>query len=254
MWETTAKKMWETTAKNGTRDRHAGTRDRPGTGRAGRERRADTGGGPHRPARRRIRPAGDRTRRGHPDRGRGHPPGPLARGQPEHRAQGAGGLLLRRGRDAAHAGPARGGPGHPAHHRRGHPGHQRPGLPAGGRRGRGRAAGDGAARAVGGDDRAGRLRAAHRPVLLRGLPAPGQGPAGQPVRRARRRRPHPGLLRVRPQGGRHAGRARRLARRGPPGGGVPRAHQDPRGDRPRHAGRAGRVGGRLGRRLRHRPR
>jgi 16S rRNA (cytidine1402-2'-O)-methyltransferase len=52
-------------------------------------------------------------------------------------------------------------------------------------------------------------------------------PAGHPLRRARRRPPHPGLLRGRPQGGRHAGRARRLARRGSPGGGVPRAHQDP---------------------------
>ena len=226
--------MWEDlplrAPANRTRYEHGGTRDGPPAARGGRERRTDAGGGPHRPGRRRVRPAGDRARRGHPDRGRGHPPGPLARRQPERRAQGAGGLLLRRGRDAAHAGPARGpegGPGHPARHRRGHPGHQRPGLPARGRRGRGRPAGDGAARAVRGDDRAGRLRAAHRPVLLRGLPAPGQGPAGQALRRASRRRPYPGLLRGRPPGGRHSGRARRLARRGPPGGGMPRAHQDP---------------------------
>ena len=33
-----------------------------------------------------------------------------------------------------------------------------------------------------------------------------------------------------------------LARRGPAGRGVPRAHQDPRGDQARHAGRTGRLG------------
>ncbi len=41
-----------------------------------------------------------------------------------------------------------------------------------------------------------------------------------------------------------------LARRGPAGRRVPRADQDPRGDPPRHPGRAGRLGGR---RLRRRP-
>ena len=40
---------------------------------------------------------------GEPDRGRGHPPGALAGVEPEHRAQGADRLLLRRGRGAAHA-------------------------------------------------------------------------------------------------------------------------------------------------------
>ena len=42
--------------------------------------------------------------------------------------------------------------------------------------------------------------------------------------------------------GGHAGRAGRLARRGPAGRGMPRADQDPRGDQARHAGRAGRLG------------
>ncbi len=215
--------------KNRTRYGHAGTRDSQDAARARRGRRADAGGGPDRPGGRRVRPADDRARRGHPDRGRGHAPGPLARRQPERRAQGARRLLLRRGRDAAHACPARGpegGPGHPAHHRRGHPGHQRSGLPARRRRSRGGPAGDGAARSVRGDDRAGRLRAAHRQVLLRGIPAPGQGPAEQPFRGTGRRQPDPGLLRGRPAAGQHADRAGRLARRGSPGGGLPRAHQD----------------------------
>ena len=57
---------------------------------------------------------------------------------------------------------------------------------------------------------------------------PGRAPAA--LRRTGRRPPHPGLLRVRPQAGRHADRARGLARRGPAGRGVPRADQDPRGD------------------------
>ena len=81
----------------------------------------------------------------------------------------------------------------------GMPGHQRSRLPAGGRRRGGGPAGDGAARAVGGHDRAGGFRAAHRPVLLRGIPAPAAGGAPAAVRRAGRRPPHPGLLRVRPR-------------------------------------------------------
>jgi 16S rRNA (cytidine1402-2'-O)-methyltransferase len=48
---------------------------------------------------------------------------------------------------------------------------------------------------------------------------PRRAPAA--VRRTGRGPPHPGLLRVRPQAGGDADRARRLARRGPPGGGVP---------------------------------
>ena len=219
----------------GSNDRHRNT---------GR-RRADAGRGAHRPGRRRLGPAGGRARPGQPDRGRGHPPGALAGLEPEHRAQGPGRLLLRRGRGAPHRRTARraaGRPGHPARHRRGHPGDQRSRLPARLGRGRGRPAGDRPAGPVGGDDRAGRLRAAHRPVQLRGVPAARPGRAGQALRRAGRRPPHPGLLRGRPQAGGDAGRAGRLARRGPAGRGVPRAHQDPRGDQARHAGRTGRLG------------
>ncbi len=209
-------------------------------------RRADPGRGPHRPGRGRVGAAGGRARPGEPDRGRGHPPGALAGVEPEHRAQGARDLLLRRGRGAPHGRAARrapGRPGRPAGHRRGHPGHQRSRLPARHGRRRGRPAGDRAAGPVGGDHRAGRLRAAHRPVQLRGVSAARPGPARPPVRRAGRGPPDPGLLRVRPQAGGDAGRAGRLPRRGPGRRGVPGAHQDARGGQARHAGRAGRVGG-----------
>src|SRR5580704_719831 len=73
--------------------------------------------------------------------------------------------------------------------------------------------------------------------LVAAAAARGRAPAA--LRRTGRGPPHPGLLRVRPQGGADADRARGLARRGPPGGGVPRADQDPRGDRARAPGRAG---------------
>ena len=238
--------MCRSNANDGTRYGHVGFGGRPGAGRGGRGRRADAGRGPHRPGRGRVLAAGGRTRRGYPDRGRGHPPRALAGVEPEHRAQGARRLLLRRRRGAPHGRTARraqGGPGHPARHRRGHPGDQRSRLPARRGRGRGRPAGDRPAGPVGGDDRAGRLRAAYRQVQLRGVSASRPGRTGQALRRAGRRPPHPGLLRVRPQAGDDAGRARRLPRRGPPGRGMPRAHQDPRGDQARHAGRTGRVGG-----------
>ena len=75
-----------------------------------------------------------------------------------------------------------------------------------------------------------------------GFPPRGPGRAGPALRRAGRGPPYPGLLRGRTQAGRDAGRAGRLARRGPAGRGVPRAHQDPRGDQARHAGRTGRLG------------
>ena len=104
------------------------------------------------------------------------------------------------------ASPA-GRPGRAAGHRCGHARHQRSGLPAGGGGRGGWPAGDRAARAVRGDHRAGRLRAAHRPVLLRGVPAPQAGGAPAPVRRAGRRPAHPGLLRVGPQAGGDAGRS-----------------------------------------------
>ena len=211
----------------------------------GRWRRADAGRGSHRPGRGRLRAAGGRTDPGHPDRGRGYPPGALAGLEPEYRAHRPDRLLLRRRRGTPHRRTSRrapGRPGHPARHRRGHAGDQRSRLPARLGRRRGRPARDRPAGPVRGDDRAGRLRAAHRPVQLRGVPAARPGRAGQALRRAGRRPPHPGLLRGRPLAGGHAGRARRVARRGPPGRGMPRADQDPRGDQARHAGRTGRLG------------
>jgi len=215
---------------------HDGTRSE-------RRRRSDAGRGPHRPGGGRVSAAGGRAGPGEAHRGRGHPPAALAGGEPERRAAGPRGLLLRRGRGAPGRRAARraaGGPGCAAGHRRGYPGDQRSRLPAGrGGRGGGHQ-GDGAAWTFRGNHRAGRVRAAHRQVLLRGVSAPAPGRAGQALRRARRRPPHPGLLRVRPQAGEHAGRALLLARRGPAGGGVPRAHQDPRGDPARYRGRAGR--------------
>src|SRR5690242_8620369 len=79
-------------------------------------------------------------------------------------------------------------------------------------------------------------------LAVSGLPAARPGRAGPALHRAGRRPPYPGLLRGRTQAGHDAGRAGRLARRGPSGRGVPRAHQDPRGDQARHAGRTGRLG------------
>ena len=90
------------------------------------------------------------------------------------------------------------------------------------------------ARPVGGADRAGRLRAAGGPVLLRGLPAPqgrASGPAGWP--------------RWPPSSARWSSSRRRTAPRprwprwptafgdDRPGRGLPRADQDPRGGTPR---------------------
>ncbi len=83
---------------------------------------------------------------------------------------------------------------------------------------------------------------AHRPVLLRGVPAPQGRRAGPPLRRAGRRATDPGLLRVRQAGRGHPGRAGRGVRARTAGGGLPRADQDPRGSPPGHAGRAGRLG------------
>ena len=91
--------------------------------------------------------------------------------------------------------------------RRGDAGDLRPGLPADPHLHRSRPGGRGAARALGGDDRAGRLRAARRPLALRGLPA-------APRRRARagaalgRDR---GRVRVAAAAARLAGGARALA-------------------------------------------
>ena len=111
---------------------------------------------------------------------------------------GPGRLLLRRQRGRPDHGAAgrTGGrrPGGGGHRRRDAVG-VRPGLPAGGRGGRAGHPGHRGARPVGGADRAGRVRAAGGPVLLRGVPAAaGRGartPAGRPGRRAA----HHGVLR-----------------------------------------------------------
>ena len=87
---------------------------------------------------------------------------------------------------------------------------------------------------VGGDHRAGRLRAARRPLALRGLPAAPRRRAGAGAALGRDR----GRLRVAAAAARLARGARRAGAR-PPGGGLPRADQAPRGGRARHARRAG---------------
>ena len=64
---------------------------------------------------------------------------------------------------------------------------------------------------------------------------------------------HPGLLRVAAPGHRDPGGAAGLARRRPGRGRLPGADQDPRGDRPRLAGRARRLGDGQGPGVRGRP-
>ena len=118
-----------------------------------------------------------------------------------------------------------------------------PGLPAGpGGAGR-RAAGHRRARPERGDDRAGAVRAALRPVLLRGLPAAQAG--GERRARLRELAAEPRtlvLLRGAAPDRRRARRPGRGVRRGPAGRGLPRADQDVRGGPPRPARRAGRLG------------
>ncbi len=229
-----------------------------GRTRAGHRRRADAGRGPDRPGRGRVVPAGGRTSPGHPHRGRGHPPGPLAGGQPEPRAAGpAWSPTTTRSRPAAL-------PGCSAELQAGQdvllvtdagtPGISDPGY-----------------RLVAAAAEAGiTITALPGPSAVttalavsglptdrfsfEGFPPRRPGERRQALRRAGRRPPHPGVLRVRPQAGRHAGRAGHQPWRGPAGRGVPGADQDARGDRARHPGRAGRLGGRFRRRLRHRPR
>ena len=110
----------------------------------------------------------------------------------------------------------------------------RPGLPADPRLHRARPRGRGAAGSLGGHDRAGRLRAARRSLAVRGLPpAPRRrARAGAALGRDR------GRLRVAAAPARLAGGAR-VAGAQPPGGGLPRADQAPRGGRARHPRRAG---------------
>ena len=122
------------------------------------------------------------------------------------RARGAGGADLRR-RDA---------------------GDLRSRLPADPRLHRARPRGRGAARAVGGDHGPGRLRAAGRPLALRGLPAAPRRRARAGAALARDR----GRVRVAAPAARLAGGAGG-ARPGPPGRRLPRADQAARGGRPR---------------------
>ena len=108
---------------------------------------------------------------------------------------------------------ARRGPGRAAGDRRGHARRERPRVPPGGRGGR-RSPGHRPAGAVRGDRGARGLRAAQRPVLLRGVPAAARG------RRARRfaelaaRAADDGVLRIARRVGRDPGRARRGVRPG----------------------------------------
>ena len=126
----------------------------------------------------------------------------------------------------------------------GHARHLRPGRAArAGRRRRG-PPGRGRARAVGGDHRAGRERAAHRPVRVRGVPARARargGPAGSPSSPTEPRTivlyeaPHRARPHARPTWPRRCGADRRVVDR-------PRAHQAPRGALARHARRRGARG------------
>ena len=95
---------------------------------------------------------------------------------------------------------------------------------------------------VRGHDRAGDLRPAQRPLLLRGLPAAQGGRALGPAARPRRGAAHDGLLRGAAPADRGAGGDGRGVRPRPARRRLPRADQDLRGGTPRAAGRAGRVG------------
>ena len=78
-----------------------------------------------------------------------------------------------------------------------------------------------------------------RPVLLRGIPAAQGRRAVQGVRRAGRRAPDHGVLRVGAPPDGDAGRDGGGVRARPPGGALPGTHQDARGGASRDAGRAG---------------
>ena len=94
--------------------------------------------------------------------------------------------------------------------------------------------GRGAARTVGGAERAGGQRAARRPLAVRRLSA-------AQARRARagvRSRPRRWSRSSRRAGWRRRSQVLAGARSRAPGRGLPRADQDPRGDRPRHRRRA----------------
>ena len=97
---------------------------------------------------------------------------------------------------------------------------------------------------VGGAGRPGDQRAPHRPVLLRGIPAPfGPGPPQPAGAAGRRDADHRALRGARPGGG-HLGRPGRVVRWRPAGGGGPGADQAARGGLAGHAGRGTDLGGR----------
>ena len=93
------------------------------------------------------------------------------------------------------------------------------------------------ARAVRGDHRARRLRAAHRQVLLRGLPAAQDRASGNGGSPSWRPTPAPRCSSSRRAGSPRPLRSSALARRRPRGGRLPGADQGARGDQARHAGR-----------------
>ena len=79
-----------------------------------------------------------------------------------------------------------------------------------------------------GAGRPGAVGAAHRPVRLRGLPAPEGAPAGRAAGRARGRGAHGGAVRSAPPPGGHPGRPGRGPRGRPAGGGGPGDHEEVR--------------------------
>ncbi len=199
-------------------------RGRPRTGTRRGARRAGAGRDPDRPGRRRLAAPGRGARRRRRGRRRGHPSAQAAHRRPRGDAERTGRVVLRGQRAAAHAGAARRAARRAAGaagHRRRDAERLRPRLPAGRGRGRCRRARDGRAGALGGADRAGRVRAAGRPVLLRGLPAAQGGGAVAPAGRAGRRAAHDGVLRgAAPHRG-GAGRDGAGVGRRPGRGGVP---------------------------------
>ena len=94
--------------------------------------------------------------------------------------------------------------------------------------------------------RAGGQRAAHRPVLLRGVPAPPARPARPAPGRAGRRAPDDGVLRGPAPGPGHPGGDGGGLRARPGRGGRPRAHQGARAGAARPPGRGPRPAGRPG--------
>ena len=158
------------------------------------------------------------------------------------------GLLLRgqRGPTYARAGRRRASRiGGGAGDRRRHAQRLRPRLPPGDRGPGRRGAGDRGPGTERGHHRAGPVRTAVRPLLLRGLPTPPTRAAPGTAGRARRGRADAGVLRSAAPGRRDARGPGRRVRPAPAGGAVPGTHQDSRGDPARHARGAGPLGRRV---------